>query len=828
MVGPPPGSWRQSGQPHSDLLAMVLGPHPPQQGYDRRPASVQIKRGNSDKYGRETQPLAQVDGGLTGAAAHGAMRGVDLLASQLTILPNLPTVAPPTGLRTESWKWAVVRVTNIPWDISLQDMMNFFTGFPIPPEHLLPQNVHILMDRSTGKTFNSAFVELALTPQQAGLVAQSRNLKVLKGRLVTVELSSQDELLRSIFPKWTGQFFLGEPVLQLQHPDDESAMAGAHGGRRVITKFASNPSPIGSGITSSVNHASSSASVNGGGGGLLKCASGMENADDEHHKAEPSHRLSISMSSSTLSSSHDSLSKYTMPQEALTPSPTQSTPHPTLFSSNPATPPFVTRDEINALLVVCRNYKLHFSRKCAERPFENILSIIAKYPWHRPQLVLPLHRDHIFELLKLSIESLRVHLSKDFHTIHPTLLERMVRCAILTPAFTERQKAMVLHVAGCPCPENLLPWMTPPQPPQPQQQQDQPISDSSTPTTTIPSTSLPEAVAPIQLTDLTPGHDPSSCSKELPRPLHSSGEITAFEDHTSSPSTEEASPAYTVHEQETRIQYVRVNKSEDARGESAGGEISDSESVIERLNVLEMSNEASSSSTMKTQQQQQQPTATRQTPPPTFSRFSVPPIKTSINCLPNSGTKAMQASWATIAASNETKSMAMVSTAQKLQPVSPITDTDISLSPPSLPSLKPFPTAATAAHPQLPTASSTPSYAAALLQPSSSLLPSPPSPSQHNWSALDATSSMRMTGPSLGPLRSGGSSGGGARHESNTKVVSPFASGSSPTPVVPLTSLSSTTPTFSTSSSDSLVWAIKNITQSTPRLARSASQTKRE
>ena len=66
-------------------------------------------------------------------------------------------------------------------------------------------------------------------------------------------------------------------------------------------------------------------------------------------------------------------------------------------------PPFVTREEINALLVVCKNYKLHFSRKCAERPFENIISVITKYPWHQVHLISTMHRDHIYEMLKLSI-----------------------------------------------------------------------------------------------------------------------------------------------------------------------------------------------------------------------------------------------------------------------------------------------------------------------------------------------------------------------------------------------------------------------------------------
>ncbi|KAI7832407.1 hypothetical protein BC939DRAFT_103074 [Gamsiella multidivaricata] len=284
-------------------------------------------------------------------------------------------------------------------------MVTFFSGVPHPPEHLLSQNVHILMDRGSGKTFNSAFVELSITPHQAEIVASARNLKVLKGRIVTVKLSNQDELMRSVFPKWVGQFVHGEPFIpeeQMESHIDSS----------------SDPSM-------SVNVLSGPMSA--------ECTESA--ADERHH-----HNLSSSSSRESISTAYG------------------------LASAAPTaanTPPFVTREEINALLLVCRNYKLHFSRKCAERPFENILSIMAKYPWHKPYRVLPLHRDHIFELLKLSIESLRLHLSKEYNTIHPTLLNRMVRSAILTPAFTERQKAMVLHVAGHLCPEDIIGWMTP-------------------------------------------------------------------------------------------------------------------------------------------------------------------------------------------------------------------------------------------------------------------------------------------------------------------------------------------------------------------------------
>ncbi|KAG0268492.1 hypothetical protein DFQ27_006557 [Actinomortierella ambigua] len=677
------------------------------------------------------------------------------------------------------------------------------------------------MDRSTGKTFNSAFVEFALTPHQAGLVAQSRNLKVLKG---------------------------------------------SQGGGGAVAALTSSQSPVGSGVVGSV--------VGSGGNGhdrLPKSVSGMEHADDEQHKVESSRPLSVSMSSSTLSSSHDSLSKYTMPQEAPTNSPTPSTSQSTLFSSNPATPPFVTRDEINALLVVCRNYKLHFSRKCAERPFENILSIIAKYPWHRPQLVLPLHRDHIFELLKLSIESLRMHLSKDFHTIHPTLLARMVRCAILTPAFTERQKAMVLHVAGCPCPEDLLPWMAPPQL---SLQQQQPTSASSTPATAMASSGTSNApsshlATPIQLLDMTIGHLVTSGADEtLPQPsLHSSvsEEVAVVDDLPSGQPIGQASFASPGRDHTSRIQYVRANKPEEAQGESAGGETSDFESVIERLNILETSKMTRSGDPTKKWQGQQQ----QQQPQPEFLRralstssmpFDATSTKDNINI--NNSSKITESSnvrstqtWAAIAAPNETRHLTMATMAPRSKPVSPINDvgdTEIAMPPSSLPSFRALPTTVTARAQPSTALSTTPSYAAAVLQSSlssSSLsLPRPSSsPSLPGWPATDDTATLSMataTSPNIstavvggherfGPPHSG--SGGGTRQEGTPKVVSPFASISppvsavAPQPLPPPTSLSSAvSSSSSSSSSESLLWAIKSITQSTPRLTRSASQAKRE
>ncbi|RKO83424.1 hypothetical protein BDK51DRAFT_49976 [Blyttiomyces helicus] len=109
--------------------------------------------------------------------------------------------------------------------------------------------------------------------------------------------------------------------------------------------------------------------------------------------------------------------------------------------------PFLSRDEINSILMICKQFKLYFSRKCAERPFENVISILAKMPWYEPELISTIQRDHIFEMLKLSLESLHYHLSREHHQISGSLQSRMVRAGLCVPLFTERQKTLLMSVA---------------------------------------------------------------------------------------------------------------------------------------------------------------------------------------------------------------------------------------------------------------------------------------------------------------------------------------------------------------------------------------------
>ncbi|GAB5587567.1 hypothetical protein Unana1_02467 [Umbelopsis nana] len=253
-----------------------------------------------------------------------------------------------------SIKWSVVKISNaskfgIPWDVSIPQVIQFFKNIKFPPPHQHSHFVHILADRSSGKTISSAYVE-TVSHSEAQRAVTTLNRKPLKGRLVQVTLSSQDELLSALFPSWNGDFIQGMAI-----PSEQGA------------------------VQSKAGHT------------------------------------------------------------------------------------FITRQEINSLLTICRNYKIHFSRKCPERPFENIMSIVCKYPWYQPNLVTALQRDHIYECLKLAIECLCTHVSKDYITIDPTLVIRMVRTGVMCPSFTERQQTVILNASGEECPEDIKHFIIPDQ-----------------------------------------------------------------------------------------------------------------------------------------------------------------------------------------------------------------------------------------------------------------------------------------------------------------------------------------------------------------------------
>ena len=101
------------------------------------------------------------------------------------------------------------------------------------------------------------------------------------------------------------------------------------------------------------------------------------------------------------------------------------------------------------------------------------MSIIAKFPWHRGEYYTVLQRDHLFEALKslsrdfsfeeklivVAIETLRISMRKrPLANLNNTLLDRLVKTALLNVCFTERQKLSLLNVAGSPSPTSTTPF----------------------------------------------------------------------------------------------------------------------------------------------------------------------------------------------------------------------------------------------------------------------------------------------------------------------------------------------------------------------------------
>ncbi|OZJ02866.1 hypothetical protein BZG36_04087 [Bifiguratus adelaidae] len=243
----------------------------------------------------------------------------------------------------------VVKLTNIPWDVSQKDIRLMFAGvrLPRPEEHSQP--IHIMMDRATGKTLTDAFIELDDAKDVEKVFAKGFS-KTLKMRPVGIQRSNQGDLMHALFPSWDGTFDGINPV---------QAEQSTERGKRKGTSF-------------------------------------------------------------------------------------------------------MSREEITSMLAICKNYKYHFSRRCPERPFESIMSIMTKYPWHAPELYSTLQRDQIYEFLKLALETLRCHLVKDCVYIDKTLKTRMLRAGIMCPVFTDKQKATLMRSAELRCPPEYQKFLQPP------------------------------------------------------------------------------------------------------------------------------------------------------------------------------------------------------------------------------------------------------------------------------------------------------------------------------------------------------------------------------
>ncbi|KAG4305286.1 hypothetical protein PORY_001456 [Pneumocystis oryctolagi] len=112
----------------------------------------------------------------------------------------------------------------------------------------------------------------------------------------------------------------------------------------------------------------------------------------------------------------------------------------------------VTREELNSLINHVKTYRSPYSRKCPQRPFEDFISILAKFPWHKGDFYTLGQRDLLHSSLLTLIEILKGHLKKGrLPELNFRLLERLVHAGTTNTCFTEKQKFEIFKIAGLPC-----------------------------------------------------------------------------------------------------------------------------------------------------------------------------------------------------------------------------------------------------------------------------------------------------------------------------------------------------------------------------------------
>ncbi|KAL9098383.1 MAG: hypothetical protein Q9163_005947 [Psora crenata] len=138
---------------------------------------------------------------------------------------NVPFVE--TARVSKPAQWGVMKIGNIPYDLTKASVITFLGNHAkiITPE--LGPAVHIIMDRATGKT-QDCYVEFFSTPDANAWVnvinSRSNAANRIGDRVLEVQLSSQDELLKELFPRaknirWEG----GNPVIV---PSDDPYNSG--------------------------------------------------------------------------------------------------------------------------------------------------------------------------------------------------------------------------------------------------------------------------------------------------------------------------------------------------------------------------------------------------------------------------------------------------------------------------------------------------------------------------------------------------------------------------------------------------------------------------
>ncbi|KAK6333590.1 hypothetical protein TWF718_011396 [Orbilia javanica] len=235
--------------------------------------------------------------------------------------------------------WNLVKIENIPYNLDDDMLFEFLGKIPglVPQEH---GGVHIIMDRTTGKTMD-CFLEFPSVGAAERFIQRRCNNNrrcILGGRHISLELVREGELMRWLFPKVRGA-------------------AWGDNGDLIFGEWEGLNAPV----------------------------------------------------------------------------------------------EIISREELVMILGHARTpHRSPFSRKCLQRPYESLMSVVTKFPWKETDNYTLKQRDLIFQAAFEAGELLKRQIlrGKAGPNIDLRLLRRLCRTISFCPGFTYRQKLIFLDAMG--------------------------------------------------------------------------------------------------------------------------------------------------------------------------------------------------------------------------------------------------------------------------------------------------------------------------------------------------------------------------------------------
>lgn len=109
----------------------------------------------------------------------------------------------------------------------------------------------------------------------------------------------------------------------------------------------------------------------------------------------------------------------------------------------------VTKEELVLVVGHARTpHRSPFSRKCLQRPYESILSIVAKFPWFAVSVYTIHQRDIIFQALIFTIDILKRQCKRGRTTpnLDAELLKKLCKAGVVCTGFTNKQKREIIKM----------------------------------------------------------------------------------------------------------------------------------------------------------------------------------------------------------------------------------------------------------------------------------------------------------------------------------------------------------------------------------------------